>query len=392
MPIFYKYRKMRKIFGITFCVLLFGGMFFVSGWTIRAENAAGQPPVLYAVDSGVQAITPPDSPVFTDPEMKWADTRSGLEYSKDPSVIRWRDHFMMYYSYPPPADGSYQGWTIGIAQCPDSVNDDPPLTQWVPCGRLIPTPESGAAGFAAPCAVVHNNKVHLFFQSYGGGKRDAIWHATSDDGVNFTLGENNPIFRPSGDWNCGRAIDAEVRFFKDKWFLFCATRDPEMKIQKLVVATAPEGTDFGPESWTQASDVSCLEPALPWDTKCIEAPSVYEKNGRLYMFYAGGYNNDPQQIGVAESPDGIHWTRLWEVPFLSNGKIRDGKPDWNLSESGHPGVFDDPVTGRTWLFFQGNNDHGKTWYLSRVEVVWKQVSADGTEDGPPHVIPEISAK
>lgn len=38
-----------------------------------------------------------------------------------------------------------------------------------------------------------------------------------------------------------------------------------------------------------------------------------------FMFYAGTYNNRPQQIGVAGSSDGIHWTKLSNKPFLVNG-------------------------------------------------------------------------
>jgi hypothetical protein len=83
------------------------------------------------------------------------------------------------------------------------------------------------------------------------------------------------------------------------------------------------------------------------------------------MFYAGAYNNAPQQIGVAVSEDGIVWKRLSEEPFLRNGQ----PGEWNESESGHPGIFTDR-DGRTILFYQGNNDKGKTWLLSNVEVFW----------------------
>ena len=99
-----------------------------------------------------------------------------------------------------------------------------------------------------------------------------------------------------------------------------------------------------------------LKPELPWERDCIEAASVINKNGELFMFYAGGYNNAPQQIGVAKSTDGQHWTRLSDQPFLPNGK----PGDWNLSESGHPHIFANPE-GDDYLFFQGNNDNGKTW-------------------------------
>lgn len=85
------------------------------------------------------------------------------------------------------------------------------------------------------------------------------------------------------------------------------------------------------------------------------------------MFYAGAYNNAPQQIGVAESKDGIHWKRVFTEPFVPNGK----PGEWNSSESGHPHLFHD-LDGRTYLFYQGNNDNGKTWYITNEEVFWKK--------------------
>ena len=87
------------------------------------------------------------------------------------------------------------------------------------------------------------------------------------------------------------------------------------------------------------------------------------------MFYAGAYNNEPQQIGVAAvSDDGVAWERLSDRPLVPNG----GPDEWNASESGHPGIFVDD-DGQHYLFFQGNNDGGKSWYLSKMRVEW----ADG---------------
>ena len=57
--------------------------------------------------------------------------------------------------------------------------------------------------------------------------------------------------------------------------------------------------------------------------------------------------------------------RLSTEPGLPNCK----PGEWNSSESGHPGVFVDRA-GQTWLFFQGNDDKGRTWFLSRAPVSW----------------------
>lgn len=305
------------------------------------------------------SITPPNAPSLASPKMKWAPSNK----AKDPSVVYFDASFFLYFSVPPQViDGKSYGWTIGVAESKD-------LVDWEYVKNILPEQNCTQQGLCAPCAKVFDEKVFLFYQTYGNGSKDAICISSSCDGINFTHNPNNPIFRPHGDWTNGRAIDADVVNFKGKTFLYAATRGTNGQIQKLTVAsTALLPKDFmtsRPEDWIQSADYSILEPELPWETKCIEAPSVIARGDKLYMFYAGGFNNDPQHVGVAVSDDGIAWKRLWNVPFITNGP----SGQWNASESGHPGIFQDP-NGQTWLFFQGNNTHGKDWYLSRVKIDW----------------------
>lgn len=276
-------------------------------------------------------------------KMMFADNRrNGVDFSKDPHVVDFAGRYLMYYSTPPSNDPAYphKGWGIGIAESKDLMN-------WTPVGVIVPAAEYEANGLCAPGALVRDGRVHLFYQTYGNGPKDAICHAVSSDGINFERDPTNPIFRPTGDWNSGRAIDAEVFFFKDKYFLYFATRDPESKIQMQGVATAGKDTDFGRGEWTQVVDHTILGPELPWEKDCIEGASIIERYGKLWMFYAGAYNNAPQQIGVAVSNDGINWKRVSDSPFLPNG----AKGEWNSSESGHPHIFDDKRNGRSYLFY-----------------------------------------
>lgn len=290
------------------------------------------------------------------PRMYFTDTSSGKPIAKDPKIVHFKEAYWMYYSIPGKAGA---GWHIGIAR---STN----LKDWQKTGELNATEAYEKNGLCAPGALVRNDTIHLFYQTYGNGPKDAICHAYSTDGIHFQKNASNPVFHPSGDWNNGRAIDAEVTFYKGQYFLYFASRDPKGEIQLQGVATAPAGTDFSRESWKQASDASILKPELPWEGKCIEAASVMEKDGVLYMFYAGSYNNVPQQIGLAQSNDGVHWTRTSSVPFLANGKAGE----WNHSESGHPDIFK-AKDGEYYLFFQGNNTgDGQSWYLSNLELNW----------------------
>ena len=341
-------------------LFLLTSLLMLSSMTLTSQTFGQQVPSL--IPGKKAPITAADFPSIAQPKMKWAPDN----FAKDPSVVRFKDRYFMYFSFPPQqVKGKKFGWTTGVAESTD-------LTNWKLAGSILPMQECDQKGLCAPCAKVINGKVWIFYQTYGTGAKDAICAAWSEDGVHFTPHPKNPIFRPHGDWTNGRAIDADVIEFKGKMFLYSATRDPKGQIQKVTVATAQPGTDLGPDQWTQAADRSILYPQLDWETKCIEAPTAIEKDGKLYMFYAGGYNNNPQQIGVAVSENGIDYTRLWDVPFIPFGP----EGQWNHSETGHPGVFQDE-NGQTWLFFQGNNTHGKDWYLSRVKIDWKRDEKSG---------------
>jgi sucrose-6-phosphate hydrolase SacC (GH32 family) len=296
------------------------------------------------------------------PAMYFSDSSAtGIALAKDPVVVKFKGKYLMYYSRKIANDKNdgMQGWGIGIAQSSD-------LTNWKKIAEINPAAAYEQKGLCAPGAILRDGKVHLFYQTYGNGPKDAICHAVSADGINFTRDASNPIFHPAvADWTNGRAIDAEVYRYKNNYFLYFATRDTAGKIQKQGVATAPISTDFGKADWKQPVNASILQPELAWEGQCIEGASIIKRNNKLYMFYAGAYNNAPQQIGVAESTDGVKWTRLYDKPFLANGK----PGSWNSSESGHPCIFDD-ANGKTYLFYQGNNDGGRTWYLSKIEIGW----------------------
>ena len=290
--------------------------------------------------------------------MMYGDTsQGGPPFAKDPSVVKFNGRYLMYYSVP--TFGGMQGWRIGVAASRD-------LLIWEKLTTLEPAHPSEANGFCAPGAIVLGGKVHLFYQTYGNREKDAICHAWSEDGVTFTREPTNPIFHPHGDWTCGRAIDAEVIPDGDRLLLYFASRDPGYKIQLVGVASAPLDSDWARDKWTQLADRTILKPELPWEQECLEAPTLVRRGKSLIMFYAGAYNNMPQQVGCAVSTDAVNWKRLSDTPLLAVGE----PGSWNASESGHPGVFTD-TDGQTYLFYQGNADKGKSWFLSKVKIGWK---------------------
>ena len=289
--------------------------------------------------------------------MLFSDDRCGKAFAKDPAVVFFRGRYYMYYSTLQP-EAPQDGFRIGIAVSDDGCN-------WKICGLLPLTQACEEKGIAAPGAVVLGNRVHLFYQTYGNGKKDAICHAESGDGVTFGKDPDNPIFRPTGDWCCGRAIDADVCLFQNRLYLYTATRDHGFSVQKIAAAFAElneDGTGFGP--FQQLCRGAVLFPELIWEQNCTEAPACLVQDGRLYLFYGGAYNCAPQQIGCAVSIDGRTFDKLFlDKPMIPNGQ----KGSFNASESGHPIAFRD-VDGKVWLYYQGSPDNGDTWYLSRIQI------------------------
>lgn len=279
-------------------------------------------------------------------------------FAKDPAVVHFKGKYFLYYTVHY-TDGRFG---VGIA-----VSDD--MENWALSGDIPQEMDCEKKGIAAPGAIVLDGKVHLFYQTYGNWQNDAICHAVSSDGITFEKNPENPVFAPTRDWCCGRAIDADVCIFNGKLHLYFATRDYEMKIQKVGGASAELDSGFGKGAWTQLANRTLLEPELAWEGECIEAPATVVRDGKLYMFYGGSYNCTPQQIGCAVSSDGINFERISNKPILPCGKAGE----WNSSESGHPFVFEDD-DGCVHLFYQGSSDNGATWYLSRAKIEFENGS------------------
>src|SRR5690606_4076001 len=106
-------------------------------------------------------------------QMLFGDTtRRGVPFSKDPHVVKFKGEYIMYYSIPPVENNKdpMNGWGIGIAKSSD-------LIDWKTVGSISPFGEYDKKALCAPCALVIDGKINLFFQTYGNGKNDAICHA-----------------------------------------------------------------------------------------------------------------------------------------------------------------------------------------------------------------------
>lgn len=303
-------------------------------------------------------------------EMRYGDsTRTSIPFAKDPTVIRLGDRYLMYYSVTAyeedkmPAGTMDTVWHSGIAGSTD-------LIHWSRVDELKLYDTSGERiwGAVAPCVKRFGGKIHLFYQRKWKGSPSGnsnIWHAVSKDGINFYNVYDEPILYMNSKWSIDRSIDAEVYRVGNKLILLFATRETTGEVQMLGMAEAPYHSDYGPDKWTLLSkEAPLMKPDFPWEMSCIEAPTVIEHKGVYYLFYAGAYNHEFQQIGLATSTDGYNYTRIApDGLFFHAGE----EGTWNQGESGHPGVFQDK-DGQVYLFFQGKASKNANYLLSVCKV------------------------
>ena len=206
--------------------------------------------------------SPPPTPPAASGRMPWGDPeRSGRPFAKDPCVIKHAGRYLMYYSMGPYLKdrlppGRKNGWAIGIAESRD-------LCTWKKVGEILPEQPCERNGLVNGRVIFLDGTLHLFYNTYGNGKDDALCHATSRDGLTWKRDPTNPILRARGDWNSGRAIDCDVLEHRGQLLLYFATRDPSMKDQLLVVAAADRKSDFSRDAWKQLGDGPVLKPELP---------------------------------------------------------------------------------------------------------------------------------
>jgi hypothetical protein len=165
------------------------------------------------------------------------------------------------------------------------------------------------SGGRFPGAVVFvDGTYHMYFVGWDEPPTDnGMGHATSPDGVVWTLDQANPVLRSGGPgewddwlWYPSPAVTHDGAQFH-MWYAGTTTGNPV----QAGYATSPDG-----RAWTKYPGNPVMEEGPPgsWDDEHVRPGAVVLDGGTYKMWYSG-WNGNIVLIGYAESANGIDWTK-----------------------------------------------------------------------------------
>lgn len=149
-----------------------------------------------------------------------------------------------------------------------------------------------------PTVFFFRGEYRLLYSGIGAGE-DVIGQARSPDGVRF-IKEPHPVMP-------GRAPAAVVH--NDRVYVFFVQKSSSGRYS-IHLARSDDGTTFAPVS---AEPVVQAGNGDEWDGLEVTTPRIFAHGGVFYMLYAGGGKEDPadapRAFGLARSSDLVHWRK-----------------------------------------------------------------------------------
>lgn len=252
----------------------------------------------------------------------------------NPAVVRWRDAYWNLYSG---FDG--KTWHTGVAQSSDGVS-------WQRKGKILsPDADSWEGTYIAANGTALVSGTQLLYWYQGGRPVPSIGLARSSDGLTWTK-EKNPVLTPGprGSWDERGVADPYVVEAEGHLYLYYTGQDRAMR-QRLGVARSSDGGVH----WQKSLDNPVLDIGghQQWDEGGLGEPAVWSSGNRYWMLYTGRAWDETRRIGLAQSADGIHWTKLPQAVF-------EGKQAWNRSVICDPTV-EPTAQGSVRVWYGGGN-------------------------------------
>jgi hypothetical protein len=236
-------------------------------------------------------------------------------------------------------------------------------TEWVQYpGNPVFNPPPGAQRAIA----WDGSMYHMIFD-----QDDGLGHATSPDGVEWTMDPASPILTPGsgGAWDSG-SLGPGAMMFKDGLFHLWYTGG-----EGVGYATSPDGS-----VWTKYAGNPLLD-GVPgaFDGYGLEPRSVVYAEGAYRMWYTAlDQPSGHLTIGYAESLDQVSWTR-YPTPVVDSGREQDSA--WDFRDVWGPSVVYDGSGYQMWYSGAGPGWGSIGYAWSTDGIVWSKHPDNPVIDG-----------
>lgn len=277
-----------------------------------------------------------------------------IDYSNNP-IISKSNNYYDYYGVAQPVvlldEGIYKMWYVGLDYAGSGrgnilyafSNDGMNWTQYNNNPVMMPgNYYSWDSQNVQPGAVLKENGV---FKMYYSGFSDvgSYWYiglATSIDGINWEK-YPNPILTPTNSWEF-QMVSSSIIKYNNVYYLYYTGRN--MPYYAVGVATSTDGINF-----YKYSGNPILTNTSNWEMNGVLDANVIQDDSQLKMVYM---NSNGSGFGIATSTDGYNWTKSNNNPFVTNQNTSN---NWASGKIAYPYWL--KLNNETRIYYSGTSQY-----------------------------------
>jgi predicted GH43/DUF377 family glycosyl hydrolase len=222
-----------------------------------------------------------------------------------------------------------------------------------PVIALAPNTISGwEADVNRPVVIEHAGEYQMWYTGQA-HDRSAIGYAVSRDGIHWKRMSRKPVLSPNKPWEKVAVMCPDVIWDSSaRVYRMWYSAGDNYEPDAIGYATSPDGIHW--RKWAR-NPIFRADRHDQWEQQRVTACQVIHAGEWFYMFYIGFRDINHAQIGLARSKNGISgWQRLPQNPVVRAGIRAD---EWDHDACYKPYAVWDAEHNRWLLWYNGRNGH-----------------------------------
>ena len=205
-----------------------------------------------------------------------------------------------------------------------------------------------SVGTFNPAVVERGERIMMLYRAQDNAGTSRLGYAESRDGIHFNR-RSEPVLSPETDYEKdGGVEDPRLVQFGDTYYLTYTGYNK--KDAQLCLATSKDLIH-----WDRKGVIIPANKGN-WNVKWTKSGAIVPEkiNKKYWMYFLGTSADGKDQMGLASSPDLLHWTEETKTPVLP---VRPGKFDSRVAEPGPSPIVSAGGDGAVILIYNGADDN-----------------------------------